>query len=58
MKLVMREVGLDVQISRPGSSFHRTVKKEVNSTGILRLPEAFSSSVETNGGVLVCFLLL
>lgn len=58
MKLVMREVVLDVRISRPGDSFHRTVKNEVNSAGILRLTEAFSCFVETNGGVLVCFLLL
>lgn len=38
--------------------FHRTVRNIINSAGILRLTEAFSCFVETNGGVLVCFLLL
>lgn len=49
---------LDVQIYRQGSTFSQEVRNIINSAGILRLTEAFSCFVETNGGVLVCFLLL
>lgn len=47
--LGMREAGFDTQLTRPGSTIHWTVQKEVSSAGTLELREtlvALSSPME------------